>query len=243
MNDIFVLLGIQSWKPVLTALALPPVPWLLLMLVGARMMFWRRSLSWLVMLVSVTGLWLCCTTGVGHWLERLVLKPPPALTPDRIAELKRTTGTASNKVAIVVLGWRARSDGAGVRPGQPEATCRCSACTTASGCPGKPSAPMLFSGGIGHADTIGVSEAEIAARIAEKDYGRPLTWTETESRDTRENAVRSVAMLKPAGVTDLVLVTHGFHMPRAMRAFEAGSAASGHADSRLAGAHGDGPTD
>ena len=82
-------------------------------------------------------------------------------------------------------------------------------------------APMLFSGGIGHADTIGVSEGEIAARIAEKDYGRPLTWTETESRDTRENAVRSVAILKPAGVTDLVLVTHGFHMPRAVRAFQA----------------------
>ena len=81
-------------------------------------------------------------------------------------------------------------------------------------------APMLFSGGVGHADNMGVSEAEIAARIAEKDYGRPLTWTETESRDTRENAVRSVAMLKPAGVTDLVLVTHGFHMPRAMRAFQ-----------------------
>ena len=29
MNDLFVLLGIQSWKPILTAVALPPVPWLL----------------------------------------------------------------------------------------------------------------------------------------------------------------------------------------------------------------------
>src|SRR5262245_975323 len=38
VNDLFVLLGIQSWKPLLTALVLPPVPWLLLMLIGARMM-------------------------------------------------------------------------------------------------------------------------------------------------------------------------------------------------------------
>ena len=65
MNDLFVLLGIQSWKPVLTALALPPVPFLLLMLVGARMMFWRRSVSWLLMLIGAAGVWLCCTVGLG----------------------------------------------------------------------------------------------------------------------------------------------------------------------------------
>ncbi len=32
--------------------------------------------------------------------------------------------------------------------------------------------------------------------------------------------MRSVALLKPAGITDIVLVTHGFHMPRALRAFQ-----------------------
>jgi uncharacterized SAM-binding protein YcdF (DUF218 family) len=219
VNDLFVLLGIQSWKPVLTALALPPVPWILLMLVGARLMFWRRSVSWLILLLGAAGLWLSCTSAVGHWLEKAVLKPPPALAPDRIAEIKRITGSAGSKVAIVVLGggreamapeyglgnlnhfslqrlhygvWLARQTGA----------------------------PLLFSGGVGHAEKVGVSEAEIAARIAENDFGKPLTWTETESRDTRENAVRSVAVLKPAGITDLVLVTHGFHMPRALRAFQ-----------------------
>jgi uncharacterized SAM-binding protein YcdF (DUF218 family) len=220
VNDFFVLLGIQSWKPVLTALALPPVPWLLLMLVGARMMFWRRSLSWLVMLVGATGLWLCCTTGVGYWLERMALKPPPVLTPDRIAELKRTAGTAGNKMAIVVLGGgrEAMAPEYGLANLSHLSLQRLHYGIWLSK---QTEAPMLFTGGIGHADTIGVSEAEIAARIAEKDYGRPLTWTETESRDTRENAVRSVAVLKPAGITDLVLVTHGFHMPRAMRAFQA----------------------
>jgi uncharacterized SAM-binding protein YcdF (DUF218 family) len=81
--------------------------------------------------------------------------------------------------------------------------------------------PMLFTGGVGHAQSIGVSEAETAARIAERDYGRPLTWTEAESRDTRENASRTIAQLKPAGVAELVVVTHGWHMRRALRAFEA----------------------
>jgi uncharacterized SAM-binding protein YcdF (DUF218 family) len=219
VNDLFVLLGIQSWKPILTALALPPVPWLLLMLIGARLMFWRRSASWLVMLVGAAGLWLSCTTGAGHWLERLALKPPPALAPDRIAEIKRITGSASNKVAIVVLGGgrEAMAPEYGLANLNSLSLQRLHYGIWLSRQTG---APMLFSGGVGHAENVGTSEAEIAARIAERDYGKPLTWTETESRDTRENAVRSVALLKTGGITDIVLVTHGMHMPRAMRAFQ-----------------------
>ena len=49
-------------------------------------------------------------------------------------------------------------------------------------------APLAFSGGIGHAQVDGLAEAQIAARIALQDYGRPLKWVEDESRDTRENA-------------------------------------------------------
>jgi uncharacterized SAM-binding protein YcdF (DUF218 family) len=218
LNDLFVLLGIQSWKPLLEALVLPPVPWLLLMLVGARMMYWRRRLSWLVILFGAAGVWLSCTTGVGYWLER-ALKAPPPLDPDRIAEIKRLASASPNKVVIVVLGagresmapeyglanlnylslprlhygiWLSRQTGA----------------------------PLLFSGGVGHAESVGVAEAEAAARIAERDYGRPLTWLESESRATRENATRSVAILKAQNISDVVLVTHGDHMPRAVRAFQ-----------------------
>lgn len=202
----------------LTALVLPPVPWLLLMLFGARLMYWRRSIAWLTMLLGAAGVWLSGCSAVGDWLESSVLKPPAALSPERIADLKRLVGSG-RKVAIVVLGggrevlapeyglshlngrslhrlhygiWLSRQTGA----------------------------PILFSGGVGLAESVGVPEAEAAARIAERDYGRPLTWIESESRDTRENASRSVAMLKPAGVTDIVVVTHGWHIRRAVRAFE-----------------------
>jgi uncharacterized SAM-binding protein YcdF (DUF218 family) len=219
VNDLFVLLGIQTWKPVLTALALPPVPWILLMLVGARMMFWRRSVSWLLILLGATGLWLSCTIAAGNWLEKVALKPPPAMAPDRIAEIKRITGAAGNKVAIVVLGGgrEAMAPEYGLANLSHFSLQRLHYGVWLSR---QTDAPLLFSGGVGHAQSVGVAEAEIAARIAEKDYGRPLTWTEAESRDTRENAVRSVAILKSAGITDLVLVTHGFHMPRSMRAFQ-----------------------
>jgi len=81
-------------------------------------------------------------------------------------------------------------------------------------------APLMFSGGVGYGGPVGTTEAEAAARIAERDYSRPLTWIEGESHDTRENAARSVAMLKTTGISDLVLVTHGYHMQRAVRAFQ-----------------------
>jgi uncharacterized SAM-binding protein YcdF (DUF218 family) len=218
VNDLFVLLGLQAWKPMLTAMLLPPVPWLLLMLFGARLLYWRRSIAWFTMLMGAAGVWLSCCSAVGDWFEASVLKPPPALNPERIADIKRLVGSGK-KVAIVVLGggrevfapeyglshlngmslhrlhygiWLSRQTGA----------------------------PILFSGGVGLAESVGVPEAEAAARIAERDYGRPLTWIESESRDTRENASHSVAMLKTAGVTDIVVVTHGWHIRRAVRAFE-----------------------
>ena len=220
VNDLLTLLGIQSWKPMLAALALPPVPWLLLMMVGARMMYWRRTVSWLVILLGAVGLWLCCTTAVGYWLEQVALKPPAALAPERIAEIKRIAGTSPNKVVIVVLGGGREAmapeyGGSNLRDMSLQRLHYGVWLSRQTG------APLMFSGGVGHGDSVGTSEAEAAARIAERDYGRPLTWSEGESRDTRENAARSVALLKSAGVTDLVIVTHGFHMPRAVRAFQA----------------------
>ena len=57
MNDIFLTLGIEAWKPVVGALLLPPLPLLLLILVGARLMFRRRLLAWLLILLGVMGLY------------------------------------------------------------------------------------------------------------------------------------------------------------------------------------------
>lgn len=218
MNDLLVLLGAQGVKPVLTALVLPPVPWLLVMLFGARLLYWRRSVGWLTLLLGCALLWLSCASAVGEWLERLIVNPPPALNADRLAEIKRSVGSGK-KVAIVVLGGGrdARAPEYGLSHLSESSLARLHYGVWLSRQTG---APMLFSGGVGHAEGVGVAEAETAARIAERDYGRPLTWIEAESRDTRENASRTVSMLKPAGVTDIVVVTHGWHMRRAVRAFE-----------------------
>ncbi len=81
------------------------------------------------------------------------------------------------------------------------------------------SLPLAFSGGLGHGAEPGATEAEIAARVAERELGRALKYTESESRDTRENALKTVALLAPAGIEQIVLVTHDYHMTRALRNF------------------------
>ena len=50
-------------------------------------------------------------------------------------------------------------------------------------------------------------------------YGIGPRWVETESRDTRENAVFAWCLLSPMGVRRIALVTHEIHMPRAKQRF------------------------
>jgi len=218
MNDLILTLGLEAWKPVLSTLVMPPVPLLLLVLVGARLMFRRRLLAWLLILLAVLGLWASCTTALGHGLRLWLLPVPPALMDRQVAELKRAP-----KTAIVVLGGGRRL----LAPEYGMSTLHersIERLRYGLWLAKETSLPVAFIGGVGHGAPPGPAEAEIAARIAEREFGRPLRWTETESRDTRENAVRTLALLEPLGIEQIVLVTHGYHMPRAMLNFQRASA-------------------
>lgn len=219
VNDLFILLGIEAWKPVFTALLLPPVPWLLLVLVGARLMLPRRGLGWFVILLGVALLWLSACTGTARLMSTYLLNPPAALTPERVRELK-LQGRAPNPPAIVVLGG-------GMEPYAPEygvsslSHVSLERLRYAVWLGRETGLPLGFSGGVGWAQPDGQAEAQIAAQIAANEFGRPLKWVEDRSRDTRENARRTLALLRPAGVRHIVLVTHATHMPRALREFRA----------------------
>jgi uncharacterized SAM-binding protein YcdF (DUF218 family) len=219
VNDLFQSLGIESWKPVLVALALPPVPWLILVLVGARLIPWRRFIGWLAILVAVAGLWLSACAGIGEWMMRSLMSPPPPLNAERIAALKK--GAATGKPGVVVLmlggGREARAPEYGVASLSPFSLERLRYGVWLSRETG---APMMFSGGLGHAAEPGTPEADVAAEIAQREFLRPLRWAESKSRDTRENARYSIDALREQEVTQLVLVTHGWHMQRALRAFK-----------------------
>jgi uncharacterized SAM-binding protein YcdF (DUF218 family) len=216
LNDLFALLDLHAWKPVLTALLLPPVPLLALVLLGAHGMTRRRGWGWVLILLAVAGMWLSACNGAGRLLEQWVLRPPSALAPERIQALKADP----KNTAIVVLGG-------GVEALAPEygtgnlAPLSLERLRYGLWLSRETGVPVAFSGGIGWSGTLGgASEAEAAARIAAHDFRLPLRWTEAESRDTRQNAGYTVALLKGSGITRIVLVTHGWHMPRGLRAFE-----------------------
>lgn len=54
-----------------------------------------------------------------------------------------------------------------------------------------------------------------------RDFGVPTRWVEGKSENTRQNADYSAEILLPQGVRRIALVTHAFHMPRSVPAFEA----------------------
>lgn len=220
LNSLFADLGLASWKPIISALLLPPVPFLFLILIGARLLLPRRGLGWLVILVGVAGVWLGGCTGAAQLIDQFLLKPPHELSRERIGELKAKR-SATTPAAIVVLGG-------GLEPFAPEYGVANLGANSVERLRyglwlGKETGlPVAISGGLGWGGAAagGASEAEVAARIAAQEFGRPLRWTEADSRDTRENAARSVGLLHRAGIQHIVLVTSAWHMPRALRAFK-----------------------
>lgn len=77
--------------------------------------------------------------------------------------------------------------------------------------------PLLVTGG--DPMNTGMTEAAQMKTVLEGEFGVPVRWVEDASDNTRENAVRSFAVLGKEGVTDILLVTHAWHMPRAAGEF------------------------
>lgn len=217
MNELFFTLGIENWKPLASTLVMPPLPFLLLVLVGARLMFRRRLTAWLLVLLGVLGVYFSCTGVATIGLTQWLLRPPPALMESQVTELKRAP-----KTAIVVLGGGRRL----LAPEYGMSTLHersIERLRYGVWLAKETGLPLAFSGGVGRGADPGSSEAEIAARIADREFGRPLRWTEGESQDTRENALKTVTLLKAQGIEQIVLVTHGYHMPRALLNFQRAS--------------------
>ncbi|HEY1391736.1 MAG TPA: YdcF family protein [Methylibium sp.] len=213
--------GLEPWKPILSALALPPVPLLLLILLGARLIPLRRWLGFSMVFVSVTLLWLSACQGTGRWLQSVALRPPQVLSSSELARLQAEGKSGKPDIAIVVLGGGlvSRAPEYGVSDLTRLSLQRLRYGVYLSRATGL---PLAYSGGVGWADGDAAtsSEAEVAARITQQEYRLPLRWVESASRDTRENAGRTVPLLRAAGIKEIVLVTHAWHMPRALRVFE-----------------------
>lgn len=221
MNDWLVGWGLEAWKPALKLLLLPPVPMLLLALLGLLLLGRRPRLGRALAALGLLATWLVCTPWAGHGLVNLLTRPPPPLSAERIAALRGAPHTA-----ILVLGAGRRSvvpelDAPDVTP------LTLARLRHGTWLARQTGLPLGYSGGVGHGARSGPSEAAVAAQAIARDRGVPLRWAEDRSRDTNENAQYSVAMLQADGITQVVLVTHGFHQQRALAAFQRAVARSG----------------
>jgi len=201
-------------KPVLAALVLPPVSLLLLALLGLVLAGYNRKKSGLTLAtLSVLLLALLSCHGSAVWLARTLL---PQFAPLALAGLK-----AQNVQAIVILGGDVQPEAPEYGRSQPSAA-TAARLRYGAWLARQSGLPLAFSGGRGWAAHRAQteSEAEVAARALQQDYGLALRWRETQSRDTAENARLMAPLLRQAGVQRIALVTHAWHMPRAALAFE-----------------------
>jgi uncharacterized SAM-binding protein YcdF (DUF218 family) len=78
--------------------------------------------------------------------------------------------------------------------------------------------PILVSGGALYGEKT--SEAELMQAALKRDFQVEARWMEGKSANTYENAEFSLPILSAAGVKRVYLVTHAWHMPRAVWSFE-----------------------
>jgi uncharacterized SAM-binding protein YcdF (DUF218 family) len=190
-------------RKALAALVLPPTGPLLLALAGLALLGRRprlgRALAWL----GVVGLLALSLPVVSHALLRLL--EPAAL------DLQRT-GDAQ---AIVILGGGVRRNAAEFG-GDTLARLTLERVRYGALVARTTRLPVLVSGG---SVSGGTAEAALMKRVLEQEFNVEVRWSEDRSRDTRSNAAESATILLPAGIRRVLLVAHGFDMPRASAEF------------------------
>jgi uncharacterized SAM-binding protein YcdF (DUF218 family) len=192
-------------KELLRALILPPAGPLLLACVGLVLMRVRsarlRTAAFVLCAASIAALWLLGTPAVASRLLRFTATSP---TLDSSAPVAAE--------AVVILAG-------GVLHYAPEynddAPTDITLRRLAYGArvARKSGLPVLVTGT--------ADEARVMSQFLTADFGIPPRWVENGSLNTRDNAERSAAMLRDAGVRRVVLVTSASHMPRAAAEFRA----------------------
>jgi uncharacterized SAM-binding protein YcdF (DUF218 family) len=202
---------LSELKPYITAIVFSPT----LLLLGIALGLWLSSkkpkLGKSLAVFSTALLWIFSTPAFNVWLSHNLLTQ---YKPTTAQELK-----AQGVQAIVVLGG-------GVDTGQPDGIQQLQATALDRLRHGielsrMTGIPVMVTGGKGWAAKAGSeNEAEISSRVAREVFQFEIKWTESESRDTQENASNSKQFLAKQGINKIALVTHSWHMPRSLNAFQ-----------------------
>jgi uncharacterized SAM-binding protein YcdF (DUF218 family) len=186
------------------SLLLPPLGLAIAALAGLILQRWRprfgRALVWVAVLALIAlAVPAVSDTGLVALERHLPLVPPADDPPQAIvvlgAEVARGRGYSDVHVGRLTLE-RLRGAAALYRHTR---------------------LPILVTGGSTQPDTPPVGA--LMADSLENDFQVPVEWTETRARDTWENAADSAAILRARGIHSIYVVTHAWHMRRALIAF------------------------
>ncbi len=183
---------------------LPPLNPLWLGAVGLWLLARRPRLGRSLIGIALLGLWLLCTPFVAQRLLATLEVPYAPITGDE-AE------------AIVVLGGGLRYgavefDGGATLNARTLERVRYGAWLWR-----KTGKPLLVTGGAPDGEQ---AEGTSMRAALEREFGVPVAWVESRSANTRENARFSAELLKSAGIGRIYLVSHAWHLPRAIPEFE-----------------------
>ena len=78
--------------------------------------------------------------------------------------------------------------------------------------------PVAISGG--RVYPARTAEATLMQAALERNFGVPVAWSDDQSRTTYENALYAARLFSRERIATVVLVTHAWHLPRALWAFE-----------------------
>ena len=183
----------------------PPTVFIVLSLAGALMALAWRRVGIAVAIASGLCLYGAATPALSSYLLRCVESEIPNTVDFREAQ------------AIVVLGGGVRiGDGGDIA----DVLDALSLERVAFGAEAyrRLHLPVLVSGG---RDTgAHLTEGELMQAALETDFAVPVAWNEDRSRTTWENAVDTARLLQSEKLTTVVLVSHLWHLPRALWAFE-----------------------
>jgi len=191
----------------IAAALLPPLLLVLLLAAGLVLCRRRRRLAISLILLSTAALYALSTPWVGGLLQKTLEISMPVSPAD----------LATADASVVLGGGRrvaaAEYGGDTVNGFSLERLRYAAFLHRASGL------PILASGGKPGGGTL--AEGRIMQHILQNEYGIAASWAEDASLTTWDNARLSAALLKNKGVRRIVLVTHAWHLRRAVPLFEA----------------------
>ncbi|MDX8398918.1 MAG: YdcF family protein [Gallionellaceae bacterium] len=198
----------MSWffTNLISAFLLPPLNLLILAVAGLLLWNKRPRFARIALTTSITLLWLLSTPYFAHILLHSLMDETYAVD---------TRSTPAN--AIVVLGGGAYLN-APEYGGDTVNSASLLRLRYGAKLHRETGKPILITGGkpLGNA----TSEAELMKQVLEQEFNIPVRWTEDSSNNTLENARLSYPILKAEGISRIYLVTHAWHMPRSILAFQ-----------------------